>query len=447
MNRRDFLKHSALVSIGGILLPSTIISACRKETLLEDASFKGKVIIVGAGAAGLYAGYILKSKGIDFTILEADSYHGGRLGKKSGFADYDIDTGAQWLHGKNNILGDLSAQNKVMTTLDNTKMSYWFNNQIVDSLPKDPFIFEAEEGLSDVSFKDYAIQKGFGPEYSNIIEAIAGDQGASASAISALGNAQEEENWVSGNDDFKFSKTYFDFINDYIASSVVGNIQYNTAIKTIDYSSDEIKLSDQFNNTYTSQKVIVTVPISILKLEEISFNPALSAEKVKAFSKIGMGPGMKVFLKFSSKFYAENLIGGSVCAAYADDSVGKNTNDNVLLAFVMGDQAAYLSSLGSDSAITTALLDELDTMYNGQASSTFIASSVHDYTNKPFIKGAYGYSTIGIGNSRTIAAQSVNNKLFFAGEAMNVSGHHQTVHGAIESGYKAVIDILNGEEE
>ena len=69
---------------------------------------------------------------------------------------------------------------------------------------------------------------------------------------------------------------------------------------------------------------------------------------------------------------------------------------------------------------------------------------VFDYTSKPFIKGAYSYSTVGMGNAREIAAQSVDNKLFFAGEAMNVTGHHQTVHGAIESGYKAVIDILSG---
>jgi monoamine oxidase len=95
----------------------------------------------------------------------------------------------------------------------------------------------------------------------------------------------------------------------------------------------------------------------------------------------------------------------------------------------MGDQAANLHSLGSDTAITNALLQELDSIYNGQATASFIASSVFDYTSKPYIKGAYGYSTIGMGDARIMAAKPV--------------GHHQTVHGAVESGYNAVINFLD----
>ena len=156
-----------------------------------------------------------------------------------------------------------------------------------------------------------------------------------------------------------------------------------------------------------------------------------------------MDAGMKVFLKFNTKFFDQNIVGGSVCAAYADDSVGKSVHDNILLAFIMGEQAEILTNLGSDAAITTALLQELDGMYSGQASASFISSHVQNWTTKPFIRGAYSYSTLGMGNARTIAAQPVEGKLFFAGEAMNINGHHQTVHGAIETGYREVINILN----
>lgn len=169
----------------------------------------------------------------------------------------------------------------------------------------------------------------------------------------------------------------------------------------------------------------------------------MPSEKTVAFSKIGMDAGMKVFMKFSNKFFDQNIIGGSICAAYADDSVGKAVDDNVLLAFVMGEQAEYLTSLGNDTKITTALLQELDTMYNGQATTSFIDSHVQNWTTNPFIKGAFSYSTVGMGNARQIAAQSVNDKLFFAGEAMNINGHHQTVQGAVETGYREVINLLN----
>ena len=442
MDRRYFIKQSTLFSIGGLLIPSTLLTACRKETLFEDINYDGKVIIIGAGAAGLYAAYILKSKGIDFQILEASANYGGRLGKLTGFANFPIDTGAQWLHGKNSILSDLITKSNTKITLDDSETKYWFNNQLVNALPQNTDIFEGDD-LPDISYNDYALQKGLGNEYKYIVENIAGDQGAAANRLSVFGNSQDEENWNSGDDDFKFQETYFDLIDTQIASQVKNKILLNTIVTQIDYSQTTIQIKDSNNNTYNADKVIITVPITILKSADIQFIPTLPNEKTTAFSKIGMDAGMKVFLKFSNKFFDKNVIGGSICAAYADDSIGKAQNDNVLLAFIMGVQAEYLTALGSNEAITNKLLQELDTMYNGQATASFIASHVQNWTTNPFIKGAYSYCTIGMGDARKVATKPINKKLYFAGEAMNTNGHHQTVHGAVETGYREVINILN----
>jgi len=441
MDRRHFIKQSTLLSIGGLLIPSALLAACRKEILLEDVTYDGKVIIIGAGAAGLYAAYILKSKGIDFQLLEASSTYGGRLGKLTGFANFPIDTGAQWLHGKNSILGDLIKKSKTNITLDDSETRYWFNNQLVNSLPQETDIFEGDD-LPDISFEDYALQNGLGNEYKYIVENIAGDQGAAASRLSVYGNNKDEEHWSAGDDDFKFEETFFDLIDTQIANQVKDYILLNTVVSKIDYSQSTILITDSNNNTFNADKVIITVPIPILKSADIQFTPALPDEKTAAFAKIGMDAGMKVFLKFSNKFFDQNIIGGSVCAAYADDSIGKTQNDNILLAFIMGEQAEYLTSLGSDAAITSALIQELDIMYNGQASASFIASHVENWTTNPFVKGAYSYSTIGMGDARKIASEALSEKLYFAGEAMNTNGHHQTVHGAVETGYREVINML-----
>ena len=442
MDRRHFIKQSTLLSIGGLLIPSTFLSTCRKENLFEDINYDGKVIIIGAGAAGLYAAYILKSKGINFQILEASSKYGGRLGKLTGFANFPIDTGAQWLHGKNSILGDLITKSNTTITLDDSETKYWFNNQLVNSLPQNTDIFEGDN-LPDISYKDYALQKGLGNEYKYIVENIAGDQGAAASRLSVFGNNQDEENWISGDDDFKFQETFFDLFDKQIASEVKDKILLNTIVSKIDYSQSEIIITASNNRLFNADKVIITVPIPILKSGDIQFIPALQNEKTNAFSKIGMDAGMKVFLKFSNKFFDQNIIGGAICAAYADDSIGKAQSDNILLAFIMGDQAAYLTALANDTAITNALLQELDLMYNGQATTSFIASHVENWTTNPFVKGAYSYSTVGMGDARKIATQAISKKLYFAGEAMNINGHHQTVHGAVETGYREVINILN----
>jgi monoamine oxidase len=441
MKRRDFLKNVVLGSIGGMLIPSAFLSSCRKETLLEDVSFGGKVLIIGAGAAGLYAGYILKKKGIDFQILEASSVHGGRMGKLEGFADYPIDLGAEWLHGRNSILGDLITRSGTAIVLDNSQEKFWFNGNVVSTLPQTPDL-EAYDSWSDISFKDFFHEKGFGAEYDNIVEAIAGDYGADASRISAAATVTEEENWCSGTDDYKFAETYFDFIDREIAAEVLPYITHNAAVTSIDYSGSSIYVADSNNNLYTADKIIITVPITILQAGDIQFVPALSNEKTTAFSRIGMGAGMKVFLKFSTRFYDEIIGGGSVCAAYADDTIGKTTADHVLLCFVMGEQAENLTALGSDAAITNALLGELDLMYNGQATPAFISSHVKNWTTEPFIRGAYSFSAVGIGDARKTAAAPIGERIYFAGEAMNTSGHHQTVHGAVESGYNAVIKML-----
>jgi peroxiredoxin len=166
----------------------------------------------------------------------------------------------------------------------------------------------------------------------------------------------------------------------------------------------------------------------------ISVDSLFTLEKFKAEQNLNF-PLLADFNRTVSAdygcLYEDFVLGGSICAAYADDTVGKTTNDNVLLAFIMGEQAAYLSGLGSDAAIIQALLAELDLMYNNQASLNFLNGVVFDWTKEPYIKGAYGFSTINMGDTRKIAAQPIDNKLFFAGEAMNINGHHQTVHGAV----------------
>jgi lysine-specific histone demethylase 1B len=420
-----------------------LLSACRKQILSEKVPFSGKVIIVGAGAAGLYAGYLLKTKGIDFEILEASATYGGRLGKLTGFADYPLDLGAQWLHGSNNILGDLIQRTQTRITQDDSTTKYWFRNTLTDALPDNINIFEGDD-LPDISFKEYAIQKGLGADYNSIVENLAGDQGAAAERLSVYGNNADEINWSSGDEDYKFADTFYDLIDKHIAVHVQDHLRLNTIVTDIDYTQQTVTVTDSTGRQYTGGKVIVTVPITILKQGRIRFSPALPNEQTAAFARIGMDAGMKVFLKFTKRFYDKSIIGGSVCAAYADEHIGKTGKDHVLLAFVMGKQADFLNSLGNDEAITAALLAELDAMYNGQASACFVASVVANWTKHPHIQGGYSYSPVGMGNARKLAAQPVGNSVFFAGEAMNTNGHHQTVFGAVETGYREVQNILNG---
>lgn len=413
-----------------------------QEKIFVDKTFAGKVLIVGAGAAGLYAGYLCQAEGIDFQILEASDKIGGRLGKVEDFSDIPLDSGAEWLHGKKSIIGELVKQTTTKIKRDKSKEYYWFKGKLKKKIPR--YLedeLEEDENPSDVSFLDYSRLKGYGEEYKYIIEQLAGDYGADASELSAKWTIKEEEAYSAGFKDYKFRETYFDLFDKHIIAKIQDSIQLNTVVKKIEYRQDKILVEDGKGNAYSADKVILTVPISVLKEGDISFLPPLPAHKIEAFEKIGMGAGMKIFLKFGQKFYEGYIAGGKICAAYADESWAKKGKDHVLLAFVMGKQAEYLSSLESDQEIIEALLGELDEIYGGQASAYFLDAHIVDWGKHPFIRGAYSFSKVGIGNAREIAAQPIEEKIFFAGEAMNLNGHHQTVHGAAETAIQQLINI------
>lgn len=441
MKRRTFNQLLRQLALAQIVLPPVLQACGREEEIFVP--YDGHIAIIGAGAAGLYAADLLLSKGYSCSVYEASNRIGGRLAKNESFADFSIDLGAQWLHGKKNLLGDLIQQTNTVIQEDDSEIWFWHGQQLRQSLPKDLFgLFERENQLPDISFQDFATQNGFDASYRYLVEAIAGDSGASGDNISAYWKIKEEENWSSGDQDYKFARTYFDLIHDHLAPSVLPYLQLETPITEVDYSGEEIQLTAANGARFTADKVILTVPISILKAGMIQFTPALSETQSQAFQKIGMEAGMKVFLKFSQSFYKENLLGGQICAGYIDERAGKMGNDHVLLAFVMGQQARDLAARGSDTAIIQALLGELDQIYDGQASRYFQQGLVKNWAAEPYIQGAYSYSTIGMGNARKEAARSVGNKIYFAGEAMNTNGHHQTVFGAAETGKTAVEKLL-----
>ncbi len=94
MTREEFIKICGLFGLS-IPLQGAISNCSPKEDL--NVNFFGKVVIIGAGAGGLSAGYLLKQHGVDFEILEASDAYGGRMKINRSFADFPIALGAEWL--------------------------------------------------------------------------------------------------------------------------------------------------------------------------------------------------------------------------------------------------------------------------------------------------------------------------------------------------------------
>ena len=125
MTRRELLKVCGLFGIG---LPSqAMLASCDKEAI-TPSGFTGTVLIVGAGAAGMAAGYLLEQKGIEFRIIEASATYGGRMKRTTTFVDFPISLGAEWLHTTRRELVDTI--NNPSTQVSTQLQSYQAQDQV-----------------------------------------------------------------------------------------------------------------------------------------------------------------------------------------------------------------------------------------------------------------------------------------------------------------------------
>ena len=399
MNRNEFIKQCMVLGAGLPFLLS--LSSCGKEEISIDVpqfeiNFSGKVIIVGAGAAGLTAGYLLHRNNIDFQIIEASSVYGGRVKRADDFADFPIDLGGEWIHAEPSILAELISDPNIEGNIDfvtyNPQTIYnWKNNKL------------------------------------------------------------KKKNWASNfYSEYKFkSTTWFGFFEKYIAVDILDKIVYNQPVSEIDYSGDKVSVKTADNSVFEADKVLVTAPVKILQNNFINFIPSLPNDKNEAINSIFMGDGIKVFIEFKERFYPDILlIGGLISALAEDDKIyydaafRKDSNSHILGLFAIGDNAAPFTSLNSDEEIIDKIIKELDEIFEGKASENYVKHIIQNWTKEPFIGGSYSTD---FDNSPTetmnIISEPLDKKLYFAGEALS-SENQATVHGACESAYNMVEIML-----
>lgn len=455
MNRKTFLRLSALAAAGPFINPM-MFYGCKKEGLLPDIDYKGRVLVIGAGISGLYAAKLAKSKGAQVSILEASSRLGGRIRSLTDFSDFTIELGAEEIHGQKSLyfewvndagISFVTADSrdflfKGNTLYDVDVLSADTNFQVVESATYE--VDEGEYSGPDQSALSYLQSRGVNPEfmpYGNAL--LANEYGTSAERISVLGASLGNSMWSAGDKNFLLKNAHHAGFIESKFSDVTPLISFQTPVTEIDYQNEEIAVKDSSGNIHLCDKLIVTVSLGVLKAGLIQFTPALDTAKTAAIQKIGFGNGMKIILRFTQRFWPEDtgsIFGSGPVPEYWATGLGRSAERKVLTAFVMGEKAEVLHAQGA-SAINAVLAD-LDAMFDGQATQFYDNHVIMDWNSEPFILGSYSFPAIGEGNARQQLAAAVDKRLYFAGEACHTEGHFATMHGAVETALSAVRCLL-----
>jgi monoamine oxidase len=443
MNRRRFIQQTGRAAAGTLLLPA-LLDACKKSEWQEEHPFSGEVIIIGAGISGLYAAEMLIQQGVQVRVLEAGAAWGGRLRSLPTASGAMREAEKRHIRGQFSALYDLLKQQQAPLTLQTGSELYYFNGALntAEEAAQNTFFNEmltAVEGLNsadlaDISAQAYFDALGLSDNVAAVFNVLTAQvNGTSADHISVAGIAKQFAQWSAGNAVYEIETLQLEQALEKAFAKAIEKTQYNTSIRSIDVSSNKAILTDSADNTYTCDRVLVTIPLDALQRGDVEFNPALSSSKLQAMQRIGIDAAYCSLFNVASPPWqagTRRIIGTGTVQSF------EVTDDGWVYAEVSGTQAQELATITLNPQ--EFILNEFYQLYpiaQGQVTE----SSIHVWS------GNRSYDAPGTSNAREVMAQPANGKLFFAGEATHKGGHHGTLHGAMETAFRAVTEILSSQ--
>lgn len=473
MKRRKALKNLGVGISAGLWMPG-LLASCKKDDPVPEVQYDGTVVIIGAGAAGLFAADILNSKGVKVIVLEASHQIGGRVRSLRNqkeilvqtAADFPVELGAEVVYGTDSAFGDM-IKNYSLTKIELVAKST--EQFILDSMAKPATDWSGDAdfnavknfvaGLStyaggDVSMKQAA---GVSTRGDALLNSQVGNYyGSSSDNVGAKGVAEALGLIEHDNLAFIIKTNPLQDILVSRFSQIVPKVQLNTVVKSINYGGTKIIITDKEGTQIEADKVIVTTSLGVLKTGGVTFSPGLPTAKTSAMNKIGFDHSIRVVIDFKRNFWGEGtgfIWGGTEGPSYLNIGVDRSEFYRTLSVTINGPKAQQLSAQGENMIDT--ILAELDTIYNGQA-SLYIRKVINsdgtegprvwflaDWGKEEFFKGGFSYLKPGASvEDRASLAAPINDKVFFAGEATDIKGDAGTINGALNSAERAVEELV-----
>jgi monoamine oxidase len=217
------------------------------------------------------------------------------------------------------------------------------------------------------------------------------------------------------------------------------DVRLDCPATTIDHSGKQLRIETPHGDI-RARAAIVTVPTSMIARETPRFVPALP-DKLAAAAALPLGLDDKFFLHIdrSDDLPVETRIFGALdrlTGSYQLRPFGRP----VIECYFGGSLARALEQEDGD-AFARHAIDEIAAHLGNDIRKRLQPIFGSAWGRDPFALGAYSYARPGDAGARSVLAATVDDRLFFAGEACSVNDY-STAHGAYRTGEMAAEAIL-----